>query len=82
MDKSILAIYHTDDRTFIKEEFAPQDYGLATKKGSGMSKYCEEAVQGWMKDGTIKKVNARREAAILQIRGQREGLPFSFNRRQ
>ena len=59
VDKSILAIYHTDDRTFIKEEFAPQDYGLATKKGSGMSKYCEEAVQGWLKDGTIKKLMAK-----------------------
>ena len=59
VDKSILAIYHTDDRTFIKEQFAPQEYGLATKKGSGMSKFCEEAVQGWLKDGTIKKLEAK-----------------------
>lgn len=59
VDKSILAIYCTDDRTFIKEQFAPQEYGLATKKGSGMSKITEEAVQGWLKDGTIKKLEAK-----------------------
>lgn len=59
VDKSILAIYCTDDRTFMKEQFAPQEYGLATKKGSGMSKVAEEAVQGWLKDGTIKKLEAK-----------------------
>lgn len=59
VDKSILAIYCTDDRTFLKEQFAPQEYGLATKKGSGMSKVAEEAVQGWLKDGTIKKLEAK-----------------------
>ncbi|WP_432642456.1 transporter substrate-binding domain-containing protein [Acidaminococcus sp.] len=59
VDKSILAIYCTDDRTFIKEQFAPQEYGLATKKGSGLSKIAEEAVQGWLKDGTIKKLEAK-----------------------
>ncbi len=59
VDKSILAIYCTDDRTFLKEQFAPQEYGLATKKGSGMSKVAEEAAQGWLKDGTIKKLEAK-----------------------
>lgn len=59
VDKSILAIYCTDDRTFLKEQFALQEYGLATKKGSGMSKVAEEAVQGWLKDGTIKKLEAK-----------------------
>lgn len=59
VDKSILAIYCTDDRTFLKEQFAPQEYGLATKKGSGLSKVAEEAVQGWLKDGTIKKLEAK-----------------------
>ena len=24
-----------------------------------MSKFCEEAVQGWLKDGTIKKLEAK-----------------------
>ncbi len=59
VDKSILAIYCTEDRTFLKEQFAPQEYGLATKKGSGLSKVAEEAVQGWLKDGTIKKLEAK-----------------------
>ena len=53
VDKSILAIYHTDVRSYIEEEFAPQNYGIATKKGSGFSALCEEMVSGWMTDGTI-----------------------------
>lgn len=53
VDKSILAIYNTDSRSYIKEEFAPQEYGIATTKGSGLSSYCEELVQGWLSDGTI-----------------------------
>ena len=53
VDRSILAIYHTDNRSYIAEEFAPQDYGIATKKGSGFSAYCDELVKGWLEDGTI-----------------------------
>lgn len=58
VDKSILAIYNTQGRSYIEEEFAPQDYGIATKKGSGLSKVCEELVQKWLKDGTISKYEA------------------------
>lgn len=53
VDKSILAIYNTDSRSYIEEEFAPQDYGIATTKGSGFSALCEELVTGWLSDGTI-----------------------------
>ena len=53
VDKSILAIYNTDTRTYIEEEFAPQEYGIATTKGSGLSDLCEELVTGWLEDGTI-----------------------------
>lgn len=53
VDKSILAIYHTDDRDYIKEEFAPQDYGIATTKGSDFSAYCEAEIQKFLGDGTI-----------------------------
>lgn len=53
VDKSILAIYNTDSRSYIEEEFAPQEYGIVTTKGSGFSAYCEELVQGWLADGTI-----------------------------
>lgn len=53
VDKSILAVYHTDDRVYIEEKFAPQEYGVATKKGSGFSAYVDELVTGWLADGTI-----------------------------
>lgn len=53
VDKSILAVYHTDDRTYIEDKFAPQDYGVATVKGSGLSAYVEELITGWLADGTI-----------------------------
>jgi len=53
VDKSILAVYHTDDRTYIEDKFAPQDYGVATVKGSGLSAYVENLITGWLSDGTI-----------------------------
>lgn len=53
VDKSILAIYNTDSRSYIEEEFAPQEYGIATKLGSGMSSFCEDCVTEWLGDGTI-----------------------------
>lgn len=53
VDKSILAIYNTDSRSYIEEEFAPQEYGIATTKGSGFSALAEELIQGWLADGTI-----------------------------
>lgn len=53
VDKSILAVYHTDDRTYIDDKFAPQEYGVATKKDSGLSAYVDELVKGWLGDGTI-----------------------------
>jgi len=53
VDKSILAVYHTDDRTYIDDKFAPQDYGVATVKDSGLSAYVEELITGWLSDGTI-----------------------------
>lgn len=53
VDKSILAIYNTDGRSYISDEFAPQDYGVATTKDSGLSAYVEELITGWLSDGTI-----------------------------
>ena len=46
VDKSILANYKTDDRSFIADSFAPQDYGVATKKGSELSAKVEELITG------------------------------------
>ena len=53
VDKSILAIYKTEGRSYIDAEFSPQEYGVATKKGSGFSALCDELVSGWLADGTI-----------------------------
>lgn len=53
VDKSILAIYHTDSRKYIDDKFSPQEYGVATKKGSDLSEYIEELIKGWLSDGTI-----------------------------
>ena len=53
VDKSILAIYKTEGRSYIDAEFSPQEYGVATKKGSGFSAVCDELVTGWLADGTI-----------------------------
>lgn len=53
VDKSILAIYNTDGRSYIDDKFSPQDYGVATKKGSDFSSYVENLVTTWLSDGTI-----------------------------
>ena len=53
MDKSILAIYKTEGRSYIDAEFAPQEYGIATTKGSGLSAVAEELVTSLLADGTI-----------------------------
>ena len=54
VDKSILAIYQTDSRSYIEEEFAPQDYGVATTKGSDFSTYVDSLITTWLADGTIQ----------------------------
>lgn len=53
VDKSILASYMNADRAYIEENFSPQDYGVATKKGSALSAEIETLIQGWLSDGTI-----------------------------
>mgnify|MGYP002516525958 CR=1 FL=1 len=56
VDKSILAIYKTDGRSYVDAEFSPQEYGIATKKGSDFSTLCDELVQGWLADGTVENL--------------------------
>ena len=53
VDRSILAIYKTEGRSYIQDEFAPQEYGIATTKGSGLSEVCEDLVTTWLSDDTI-----------------------------
>ena len=59
VDKSILAVYKTAGRSYIDAEFSPQEYGIATKKGSGFSKLCEDEVNTWLSDGTIDSLIAQ-----------------------
>ena len=54
--KSILAIYKTEGRSYIDAEFAPQEYGVATKKGSDFSAVCDELITGWLADGTVDQL--------------------------
>ena len=56
VDKSILAIYKTEGRSYIDAEFAPQKYGVATKKGSDFSAVCDELITGWLADGTVDQL--------------------------
>jgi putative glutamine transport system substrate-binding protein len=53
VDKSILATYASEDRTYIEESFSPQNYGVATKKGAELSGQIEELITTWLGDGTI-----------------------------
>ena len=53
VDESILAVYNTDSRSYIADKFSPQEYGIATTKGSDFSALCEELITGWLADGTI-----------------------------
>lgn len=53
VDKSILAVYNTENRSYIADNFSPQDYGIATKKDSGISSVVDAFVTTWLADGTI-----------------------------
>lgn len=53
VDKSILAVYKTEGRSYIDDQFAPQEYGIATKKDSDFSTYCNDFIESCLADGTI-----------------------------
>ena len=54
VDKSILAVYKTEGRSYIDAQFAPQEYGIATKKDSDFSAYCNDFIEACLADGTIE----------------------------
>lgn len=56
VDKSILAVYNTESRSYIDDKFSPQDYGIATKKDSDFSVVTEALVKEWLADGTIESM--------------------------
>ena len=59
VDRSILSNYKTSSRSFIDATFGPQDYGVATKKGSELSAKIDELIVQWLEDGTIDELTAK-----------------------
>lgn len=55
-DQSISASFMNEDRMLIDTSIEPQEYGIATNKGSALSKEVAEVVQGMLDDGTIDKI--------------------------
>ena len=57
MDRSTLKGYTTDDCELLQPdvEFGAQDYGVATKKGSDLSKAVDDTVKKLKKDGWLDK---------------------------
>ncbi len=57
VDKSILNIYQTKNRTFVSDaKFSPQEYGTCTKKGSDLSAYIDNLIKTWKSDGTLDQL--------------------------
>ncbi len=61
IDKSVLQIYKNIRRTFIKDEFSPQPYGIAFKKDSGFVNYVDGIIEELKQDGTLKKLCAEND---------------------
>lgn len=53
MDGSIAKTYLTADRSLLDVEIASQQYGVATQKGSKLSRPVADAIQSMLDDGTI-----------------------------
>ena len=55
LDRSTLKSYTTDDCELLQPdvEFGAQDYGVATKKGSDLSKTVDDTVKKLKKDGWL-----------------------------
>jgi len=56
VDKSILSFYNTEGRSYIEDKFSPQDYGIATKKESGLSNIVNDFMITWLEDGSIRRL--------------------------
>lgn len=57
MDRSTLKAYTTDDKELLQPEieFGPQDYGIATKKGSDLSKVVDDTVKELLENGWLEE---------------------------
>lgn len=56
VDKSILAIYKTDGRSYVDAEFSPQEYGIATKERQRFLHPVPRAGAGLLADGTVESL--------------------------
>lgn len=56
MDGVIAKAHMKADRVILDDVIAPEDYGVATQKGSDLSQPVAEAIQNMLDDGTITKI--------------------------
>ncbi|MEE0346368.1 MAG: transporter substrate-binding domain-containing protein [Adlercreutzia sp.] len=59
VDSSILLGYQDDATYLLPTQFAPQEYGVATKKGSEYSKPIDDAIAAMEVDGTLRALKER-----------------------
>ncbi len=55
-DKIILESHLDENHRILKDEFAPQAYGIVTAKGSDLSPFIDALIEKWRKDGTLDKL--------------------------
>ena len=59
VDSSILLGYQDDSTYLLPTQFAPQEYGVATKKGGEYSEPVDEAIAAMEADGTLRALKER-----------------------
>lgn len=59
VDSSILVGYQDDTTYLLPTQFAPQEYGVATKKGSELSGQVDDAIAAMEADGTLTALKER-----------------------
>lgn len=59
VDSSILVGYQDDTTYLLPTQFAPQEYGVATKKGSELSVQVDNAIAAMEADGTLTALKER-----------------------
>lgn len=59
VDSSILVGYQDDTTYLLPTQFAPQEYGVATKKGSELSAQVDNAIAAMEADGTLTALKER-----------------------
>ncbi|WP_295350762.1 transporter substrate-binding domain-containing protein [uncultured Succinivibrio sp.] len=57
-DKIVLLTHQDVNKKILKEEFAPQSYGIVTPKGSDLSQFIDKLIKKWKADGTLDRITA------------------------